>query len=479
VDGAHDPPPELRTSPVSHGRPTALVMKLGGTSVGGADRIEAAASLVASRLDEGPFVVVSAMAGVTDTLLALSRAAREGRAEEVRAALQEIVARHREAIDALGLGAGATAALQEEVAREAARLESLATGVGLLGELSARTSDAICAAGELLSSALVAAALERRGVAAVRVDPRDWMATDGTHGAALPDEAALARNAAARLLPERAAGRVVVTGGFVGAGPDGAATTLGRGGSDFSAALLGAALRDAGADVSAIEIWTDVDGILTSDPRIVAGARPVPLVGYAEAAELAFFGAKVLHPATIRPAVARGIPVRVRNTFRPGAAGTTIRAEAPGEGVRALAMRTGVAALFVGSPRMLLAHGFAARVFSVFERRGVAVDVIATSEVSISITVDARAPIALLVRDLEELGEVSVLADLAVVSVVGRRLRSTPRVAARVFGALGDLNVVLISQGASETNLTFVVEAKDGPEALRRLHRELFEKEAA
>lgn len=456
-----------------------LVMKFGGTSVGTGERIAGVAELVASRLSEGPFVVVSAMGGVTDALLALSRAAREGDRAAAAAAIATLGEKHRAAVDALGLEDGAAGKLREEISRELARLESLTTGVALLRELSARTSDAICAAGELLSTALTAAALERRGVAVARVDPREWMATDGTYGSATPDEAALAANATSRLLPEHAAGKVIVTGGFVGAAPDGSTTTLGRGGSDFSAALLGAALHDAGAPVEAIEIWTDVDGILTADPRLVPGARLVPEVGYAEAAELAFFGAKVLHPATIRPAIARDLPVRVRNTFRPHAPGTTVRAEASGAGVRALAMRTGVAALFVGSPRMLMAHGYAARVFSVFERHAVAVDVIATSEVSISITVDGGAPIDALVRDLSEFAEVSVLCDLAVVSVVGRRLRTTAGVAARVFAALGDINVVLISQGASETNLTFVVQAPDAPAALRRLHRVLFEKEAA
>ncbi len=456
-----------------------LVMKFGGTSVGTGERIAGVADLVASRLSEEPFVVVSAMGGVTDALLALSRAAREGDRAAAAAAIATLGEKHVAAVESLGLAGGAAGALREEISREMARLESLTTGVALLRELSARTSDAICAAGELLSAALTAAALEKRGVAVARVDPREWMATDATWGAATPDEAGLARKAASRLLPERAAGKVVVTGGFVGAAPDGSTTTLGRGGSDFSAALLGAALHDAGAPVEAIEIWTDVDGILTADPRLVPGARLVPEVGYAEAAELAFFGAKVLHPATIRPAIARGLPVRVRNTFRPQVPGTTVRAEASGAGVRALAMRTGVAALFVGSPRMLMAHGYAARVFSVFERHAVAVDVIATSEVSISITVDGGAPVAALVRDLSTFAEVSVLPDLAVVSVVGRRLRTTAGVAARVFAALGDINVVLISQGASETNLTFVVQAPDAPEALRRLHRDLFEKEAA
>ncbi len=456
-----------------------LVMKFGGTSVGSGERIAGVAELVATRLAEEPLVVVSAMGGVTDALLDLSRAAREGDRAAAAAALATLGERHLAALDGLGLEPVAAAALREEIGAERARLEGLATGVALLGELSARTSDAILAAGELLSAALLSAALAKRGVAVARVDPREWMATDASHGAAAPDEAAIAANVARRLLPERAAGRVVVTGGFVGAAPGGSTTTLGRGGSDYSAALLGAALLDSEAPVSAIEIWTDVDGILTADPRVVPAARIVPEVGYAEAAELAFFGAKVLHPATIRPAIARGLPVRVRNTFQPAAPGTTVRSEAPGTGVRALAMRPGVAALFVGSPRMLLAHGYAARVFSVFEKHAVPVDVIATSEVSISITVDAKAPLAELVRDLSAFAEVSVLTGLAVVSVVGRKLRSTPRVAASVFAALGEINVVLISQGASETNLTFVVEAKDAPEALRRLHRELFEMEAA
>jgi aspartate kinase len=207
----------------------------------------------------------------------------------------------------------------------------------------------------------------------------------------------------------------------------------------------------------------------------VPAARLVPEVSYPEAAELAFFGAKVLHPATIRPAVARGIPVAVRNTFRPESPGTVVRQDAPGNGVRAVAMRRGVTALFVGSPRMLLAHGYAAKVFSVFEKHGVPVDVIATSEVSISITVDEKASLEGVVRDLSEFAEVSLLPHLAVVSVVGKGLRSTAGIAVRVFGAVGDVNVVLISQGASDTNVTFVVDANDAPEALRRLHREFFE----
>jgi aspartate kinase len=452
-----------------------IVLKFGGTSVGDGMRIGRVADLVASRRGEQPLVVVSAMGGVTDLLETLKSASKAKDRKSVESALDDLGTRHRAALDFLALPRADAEECGDALEREMGRARELSLGISLLEEVSLRTSDAILSMGELISSRLVAAALRARGVAAVWIDPRRLVATDATHGAAVPDEAETGRRVTAAILPELSAGKVVVTGGFLGEAPDGSTTTLGRGGSDYSAALLGAALSDAGASVPVIEIWTDVDGILTADPRIVPAARLVPEVGYAEAAELAFFGAKVLHPATIRPAVARGIPVAVRNTFRPQVAGTVVKADAPGHGVRAVAMRKGVAALFVGSPRMLLAHGYAARVFSVFEKHRVPVDVIATSEVSISITVDEKAPLDLLAGSLSEFAEVSILRNLAVVSVVGKGLRTTPGVAARVFAAVRDVNVVLISQGASETNITFVVDAADAPEALRRLHRDFFE----
>lgn len=452
------------------------VLKFGGTSVGDGERIGRVADLVSERRAETLLVVVSALGGVTDLLLELSRAARGGDRTIAELALVRLGDRHRTALEALELSEDEAGECRDEINREVLRLGDLSTGVSLLGELTPRTSDSIAATGEILSSALLAAALRKRGVELLRIDPRELVATDATFCAAAPLESEIARRVSARVVPQLRSRRTVVTGGFLGSAPDGSTTTLGRGGSDFSAALLGAALHDAGLAVDAIEIWTDVDGILTADPRLVPGARLVEEVGYAEAAELAFFGAKVLHPATIRPAVTRGIPVVVKNTFRPSSRGTVVRADAPGSGVRALATRSGVAALFVGNPRMLLAHGYASRVFSVFEKHRVPVDVIATSEVSISITVDEKSPIDELVRDLSEFTDVSVLRDLAVVSVVGKALRTTPRIAARVFAALDDVNVVLISQGASDTNLTFVVEAGDAVEAVRRLHREFFER---
>jgi aspartate kinase len=453
----------------------ADVLKFGGTSVGSAERIRDAARLVGTRGGEPCLVVVSAMGGVTDQLVGLKISSSVRNREAVESARAELARRHGAALEELGLPAEERDSAREPLSAELRRVEELCSGIFLLEEVSLRTSDALLALGELMSSRLFAAALRARGTDAAWVDPRDILATDAAYGAAAPDEKETARRVAALVVPQLEAGRVVVTGGFVGAAPDGSTTTLGRGGSDYSAALFGAALHDAGRAVGGIEIWTDVDGILTADPRLVPAARLVPEVSSAEAAELAFFGAKVLHPATIRPAVARGIPVHVRNSFRPEAPGTVVRREAPGAGVRAIAMRPGVTAIFVGSPRMLLAHGYAAKVFSVFEKHRVSVDVIATSEVSISITVDERVPLAGVVRDLAEFAEVSLLPHLAVVSVVGRGLRATAGIAVRVFGALGDVNVVLISQGASDTNMTFVVDANDAPEALRRLHRELFE----
>jgi aspartate kinase len=451
------------------------VLKFGGTSVGSADRIRDVARLVGTRGGDPCFVVVSAMAGVTDLLVGLKNPSKGRDRAAVDAGRATLAQRHHDALEGLGLPASDREAVRGAVEAELRRVEELCSGIFLLEEVSPRTSDALLSLGEMMSSRLVAAALRAGGTEAVWIDPRDLLATDRSFGAALANEKETAERAAKHVLPHLAAGRTVVTGGFVGAAPDGSTTTLGRGGSDYSAALFGAALHDVGRRVGRIEIWTDVDGILTADPRVVPAARLVPEVSYPEAAELAFFGAKVLHPATIRPAVARGIPVAVKNTFCPDCAGTVVRQDVPGNGVRAVAMRGGVTALFVGSPRMLLAHGYAAKVFSVFEKHGVPVDVIATSEVSISITVSEKAPLEGVVRDLSEFAEVSVLKHLAVVSVVGKGLRSTAGVAFRIFGAVGDVNVVLISQGASDTNVTFVVDGNDAPEALRRLHREFFE----
>jgi aspartate kinase len=450
-----------------------IVMKFGGTSVENGARIREVCEIVGARKREGRLVVVSALGGATDALALAADAARRGEEATSRGILRSLEERHRRSVADAGIEGKEAARLEREIGAAFARLHEIASGVVLLRELSGRTGDAILAAGELLSSRIVASALARSSGETIWRDPRDLVATNSDFGAAAADEEEI-RTHAAGIRGRLARGGIVVTGGFVGRDPAGETTTLGRGGSDYSASLLGAAL-----EASAIEIWTDVDGLMTADPSIVPAARLVPEISYAEASELAFFGAKVLHPATIRPAVASGIPVRIRNTVRPESPGTEIRRDAPGVGVRAVAARSGAAAIFVRNPRMLLSEGYASKIFGVFEKHRVPVDVIATSEVSISTTVSRSAPVGAIVDDLRRFCEVETIGDLAVVSVVGRRLRTTPGIAAKAFAALGDINVVMISQGASETNLTFVIEETAARSALARLHRTFFEEDAA
>ncbi len=446
-----------------------IVLKFGGTSVKDGGCIRAVARLVASRSPEGRLVVVSALGGVTDALEAAAESARNGDHAASRERLRALEERHHRVVEEAGMQSGEISRLVQEVSRTFARLVEVVSGVFLLGELSKRTRDAFLAAGELLSSQIVAAALQGLGCAAIWRDPREIVATNSDFGAAIPNERQIRENSA-NLRDCLEGGGVAVTGGFVGRDGAGETTTLGRGGSDYSASLLGAAIG-----AKAIEIWTDVDGLMTADPRVVERARLVPEVSYAEAAELAFFGAKVLHPETIRPAIVNGITVWIRNTARPTGQGTAIRNEAAGAGVRAIAARPGAAAIFIRNPRMLRSEGYASRVFGIFEKHRVPVDVIATSEVSISTTVEQSAPLDSIVEDLGRFCEVKTIRNLAVVSVVGCMLRTTPGIAARVFSALDDINVVMISQGASETNLTFVIDEHNVHEALRRLHRRFFE----
>jgi aspartate kinase len=268
------------------------------------------------------------------------------------------------------------------------------------------------------------------------------------------------------------AGRIPVLGGFVGATVEGHATTLGRGGSDYSGAIVGAGLA-----ASEIQIWTDVDGMLTADPRIVPQARLVPRLSFAEAAELAYFGAKVLHPSTIHPAVERNIPVRILNARKPDGPGTLITAEpAPGANPLAgLAAKQEVTVVDVTSDRMLMAYGFLRRVFEVFERFETAVDVVTTSEVSVSVTVDDRRHLDAIVEALSHFSEVSIEPEMALLCAVGDRLRAEPAIAARVVGVLEEVPLRMISQAASRRNITVIMRQADLPHAMRRLHEEFFE----
>jgi aspartate kinase len=451
-----------------------IVVKFGGTSVGDADAIGRAAAIVRGRLPGRPLVVVSAMAGVTNALIALAEQASKGHLVGALRAVQGLRERHLAAAAALVPDEAAAAELCAELSAAFDELARLAEALSVFGYLTPRTLDAMTAQGELLSAPLVAAAFRARGVPAELVDPRQLLVTDDRFGRAEPRAEAIAEAARERVLPHLREGRVPVTGGFVGATADGITTTLGRGGSDYSASLLGAALQ-----ADAIEIWTDVDGMLTADPRVVPGARLIERIRFDEASELASFGAKVLHPSTITPAVRRGIPVYVYNSRRPDGAGTLITADAPRRPVSAVAAKASTTVVKLRTARMLLAHGFLQTVFNVFERHQTSVDVIATSEVSLSVTLDDPANLDALLVDLRALGDVSVERGRGIVSVVGAGLTDDSAALARAFGALAGVRVHMASVSATGINLTLVLDADQVAPAMRRLHDAFFGEGAA
>lgn len=446
----------------------SVVMKFGGSSVADATCLREVADLVEAAHSRRPLVVLSATRGSTDALFGAARQAQQGDAGEAIAVLDALFERHRGIAAELPGGH----VLGDVLTQRRSELEMLLRGVALLRELTPRTMDAIASHGERLSTALLAAHLDLRGVPITALDARAVVRTDARFGAGRPDRHAIAAACREHLLPRLTEGRIVVTEGYVGATKEGLTTTLGRGGSDFSAALLGAAI---GAEE--VEIWTDVEGVLAADPRRIPGARTVPEMTFAEAAELAAFGAKVLHPATIQPALEAGIPVSVRHTRRPKGKHTVITPSVPsGRGpITALASRGPITILTLSSTRMLHQSGYLARVFEVFGRLDVSVDVVATAEVAVSCTVGSDAPLDQLVAELAPYAHVGVAENRALVAVVGEGLKRTPGLAGRILGALGDLVPELISMGGNEINLSIVVPAEHESEAIRRLHRAFFE----
>jgi aspartate kinase len=445
-----------------------IVCKFGGTSVQDAAAIRRLIGIIRSRMPERPVVVVSALARITDGLLQLARLVELGGSGH-RDHLDAMIARHAETAAELDGAGRALDAIREEADGLRRELED---AVGR--RLNPRELDAVTARGELWSSRLIAAALDGAGVPTRWVDVRELMITDDRHGRATPYTQVLNTRTRESLVPLLASGVVPVTQGFIGATAAGATTTFGRGGSDFTASLLGAALH-----VRRVEIWTDVDGLMTADPRIVASARTLGVASYEEAAELATFGARVLHPATAVPLVRQGIPVVVLNSQRSEQTGTVIESSAELERlgdspIRSISWKRGITVVNIRAPRMLGAYGFLRQLFEIFERHEVVVDVLASSEVSVSLTIEDRRHLDLVRRELEDLGEVWIDEGRAIVAVVGIGLKSTPGLAARVFGAVKPTCVEVISQGASAINMTFIVKEEDGPDVVRRLHREFF-----
>jgi aspartate kinase len=439
-----------------------IVMKFGGTSVESAEAIERVAGIVKQRLALRPVVVVSAMGKTTNKLLAIAGTAVEGHRDKALRLLEDLHQFHRR--EAAGLD------LDEEIDAHFEELSELAKGLAIMGEMTPRATDAVSAFGERLSSMIVSEKFRSLGIAADHLDARTVIITDKRHTHAAPIFAETYRRLR-DAIPPVAAKEVVVMGGFIGSTEDGVTTTLGRGGSDYTASIVGA-----GIGAEEIQIWTDVDGMLTADPTVLPGGYRVKHCSFAEAAELAYFGAKVLHPATVLPAIEKNIPVRILNSRRPQVEGTLITSEAPPSAtpIRSIACKRNITLVNIVSTRMLMAHGFLRRIFEIFDRHETAVDMLATSEVSVSLTIDDARALGAIQKELQEIAEVSVEQDQAIVCMVGENLRQTPGIAARAFGALRDIRVRMISEGASQLNISLVVAAADLRAAVESLHREFF-----
>ena len=442
------------------------VMKFGGTSLAAAELLDHAVGIAAEALADGVVLVASAMGDTTDRLQQAAHAAGGGDGPQAQAVVARLAEQHRAAADALLTGAEHTAAAGrlDELFTE---LRAIVTGISLLQQWTPRSNDAILGFGERAVTALLAARARQRGIATRLLDCRTLITTDDhfMHANVQQPETAQRIRAAAR--PE--ARQLLVAQGFIAATAEGVQTTLGRGGSDYTATLFGAAL---GADE--VVIWTDVDGIMTCDPRLVDGARTLPRISYREAAELAYFGARVIHPATIQPAVQGGIPVAVRNTRRRRAAGTSIVAQAA-PGAKAIACKRDITLINVTSSRMLLAYGFLRRIFEIFEHHRTPVDLVATSEVSVSMTIDDAARLDAIVAELEEIGAVSVDGDAGLVSIVGQDLWEQPGFLAGAISALHGVPLKMMCLGSSDINLSLVVADAATETAVRSLHRNFFE----
>ena len=443
-----------------------VVMKFGGTSVEDAAAMARTAKIVAGRRTEEqqPIVVVSAMSKVTDQLLLAAGTAARGERESALAISERLLTRHQGVAADLGIAG-------DWIAVEFTALDEVLRGLSAVGELTPRINDMIVSYGERLSSRMIAEFFALQGLNGVHVDARTCIITDNQHMKAVPDDARIEDQLRKFVLPYTDARKTVVMGGFIGSTESGVTTTLGRGGSDFTGALVGA-----GVHAEAIEIWTDVNGIMTTDPRLVPNALRVKSISFEEAAELAYFGAKVLHPATILPAVKKNIPVLVLNSRNAENEGTRIQALAPPcrNPVKSIAAKKRLTIVDVVASRMLMTHGYLKAIFDIFDKHKCAVDMVSTSEVSVSLTVDSNEALPAIAADLSKLADVKYEGRKALICLVGEDIRGHSGVAARLFGAIKHINVRMISQGASEINMSFMIDEDDVDEAIRSLHAEFF-----
>ena len=448
-----------------------IICKFGGTSVQDAEAMERVAAILSQRIDQRPVVVASAMGKTTNGLLQAARLAADGKRQDALEVLSGLRNLHISEAQKLGLAASGDE-VHETIISHFKEMANIVRGLATLGELTPRSMDAMASYGERLSTLILCQCLMSRGVPAELMDSRQFIVTDDNFTRAAPlfdlTDAAIRDH----LIPVINSGKVPVVQGFVGSTRSGITSTIGRGGSDYTASIVGAAL-----EAYDIQIWTDVDGIMTADPRAVPEARRVRVISFDEAAELAYFGARVLHPATILPAVRKKIPVHVLNSFKPDLQGTLITAEAPpcANPVKSIACKKGITIVNITSTRMLMAHGFLRAIFEIFDRFSVPVDVVSTSEVSVSLTVDDISSLWDIVTELKKVGEVNVEGGKAIICCVGDNLRNTPGVLHLLASAVRDVNILMVSQGASAINVTFVIDEDQLGRCLRSLHDVFFQ----
>ncbi len=445
-----------------------IVSKFGGTSMGDVPSMQRSAKIVADR--KSKVVVVSATSGTTNELIQLGKSAQSKDWKEIESHFEGIRNRHVKMSQEIGLSGDKLSDLKQLFEE----MHSLSRGIFLLRDCSEKALDVLMSLGERMSSCLFAKVLEdefqsrKLNLKAVLFDVRKVLITDDQFGRARPNTDAISKLCKDKFKELRRSSLVYVTQGFIGATEEGNTTTLGRGGSDYSAAILAEGVA---ADI--LEIWTDVAGIATTDPRICPSAKVIPEITFKEASELATFGAKILHPATLVPAIRQKIPVFVGSSFDASLGGTWVRKEASNlPVVRALALRTKQVLVTLSTPEMLNAHGFLFQIFKVFNDYGVSVDAITTSEISVSLTVDeSTLHNKKLFSELEKIAEVLVEKDLTLVALIGNNINHTPGLGKKIFEAISDINVRMICLGASRHNFCFLVDANNGAEALTRLHK--------
>lgn len=448
-----------------------IVMKFGGTSIQDSESINRIIGIIKSRLKKKPVVVLSATAGTTDKLLKCCDSASSGNFQKASDIIRQIKERHLKIAKEIIKDENILEELNSKISELISQLKDIVKGIYLLSELSRRSVSKVSSYGELLSTLIISYAANQNGIKAELVDARDFMFTNCDYSNCEPIFDLICLKTPKRLLPLINSAKTVITQGFIANSTDGITTTFSRGGSDYSASIIGMAMN-----ADEVEIWTDVDGILTADPGIVEGTKIVDEISFREAAELAFFGAKVLHPSTIIPAVEKNIPVRVLNSRNPDGKGTLIinRSEKSTLPIKSITNKKVIKVLNIYSPKMLLAYGFLKKIFEVFEKFKTSVDLITTSEVNVSLTLDNDENIQEIIKELAVFSEVNLEEDKSLVCVVGDNLKYMPGIAKKIFQVLGDYNITMISQGASHVNISFVVERNNLEDVLKTLHKEIF-----